>query len=467
MVELDKERLYADLKETYEKNHPKSRAFFERARKSLVRGGSHNLRLIDPFPFYDVSSRGAEVTDMDGLTYIDFWQGHFANILGHNPGIVRRALEDLFKSGLGLETGFPGSQQAELAEIILQQTGAEKIRFTTSGTLASMYCIILSKSFTGRDIVLKVGGGWHGAQPYALKGITTMGAGGLELMESAGLSAHIDSSIVMTRFNDIDDLEDKFRRFGDRLACLIVEPFLGAGGFIFGSREYIQRTRELTERHGALLIFDEVISGFRFHPGGVQSLYGISPDLSLFGKAIGGGMPVSAVAGRGDVLGLCAPDAPALTRVKFEGGTFSAHPASMAAGVVFLKHLIQNADEIYGAIGKLGSKVRTGIETIFKEHGFNVMCSGAEPGVVPQSSLVGLNFLKDHIDRITSPEQVWSPGQCDPVMREKIFKLAMLNEGINIFHGCGAVSFAHSEEHIRATLEAVDKTARLFLKYKK
>ncbi|MBN1272089.1 MAG: aminotransferase class III-fold pyridoxal phosphate-dependent enzyme [Candidatus Aminicenantes bacterium] len=467
MIELDKERLYAYLKETYEKNHPKSKAFYERAKKSLIGGGSHNLRLIDPFPFYDVSSRDAEITDKDGITYIDFWQGHFANILGHNPDIVCEALEDLFRNRQGLETGFPGLYQTELAEVIRRQTGAEKIRFTTSGTLASMYCILLSKSFTGRDIVLKVGGGWHGAQPYALKGITSMGTGGLELMESAGLSAHIESSIVMTRFNDVEDLEDKFQRFGDRLACLIVEPFLGAGGFIFGRKDYIQRARELTEHHGTILIFDEVISGFRFHARGVQSLYGIVPDLSLFGKAIGGGMPASAVAGRGDILSLCDSSAPVDKRVKFEGGTFSAHPASMTAGVVFLNHLIKNEEKIYNKIGKLGETARAGIEKTFQGYGFNVRCTGGDQKILPQSSLVGVNFLHDHIDRITSPEQVWNPAQCDPVMREKIFKLAMLNEGFNIFHGYGAVSYAHSEQNIQASLDAVDRVAQLFLQYKK
>jgi len=466
MIKLDKERLYQDLKEKYIRKHKKSEAFFRQAKQRQVRGGSHNLRLNVPFPFYDVRCQGSRVTDVDGNSYVDFWQGHFANVLGHNPKFIREALHDYLQNGEGLVTGFPGQYQIQLAELITQQTGAERIRFTTSGTLASMYSIILSKAFTQRELVLKIKGGWHGAQPYVLKGITSL-SGGQELMESAGLSQHIDSSIILTRFNDTDDLEEKFRLYGDRLACLIIEPFVGAGGFIFGHREYIKRARELTHQYGALLIFDEVVSGFRFHAGGLQSVYGINPDLSIFGKAIGGGMPVSAVAGREDVLMLCDSEAPLRSRVKFDGGTFSALPASMYAGTLYLKYLIDYADKIYIQIGQLGNKARNQIEQIFKNQGFNVLCTGLDAEVIPESSLVGVHFLHESADRITSPEQVWDTDKCDTEMREKILRLAMINEGFNIFHGYGGISYAHTDEEIQASLDAIDRFARFFLKFKK
>jgi len=466
MIKLDKERLYQDLKAKYIQKHKKSEEFFRRAEHYQVRGGSHNLRLNAPFPFYDVRCQGSKVTDVDGNSYVDFWQGHFANIMGHNPKIIREALQDFFQNGEGLVTGFPGQYQIQLAELIIQQTGADRIRFTTSGTLASMYSIMLSKAFTQRELVLKIGGGWHGAQPYALKGITNLSEG-LELMESAGLSRHIDSSIIMTRFNDPEDLEDKFRLYGDRLACLIIEPFIGAGGFIFGHREYLKRARELTNQYGVLLIFDEVVSGFRFHAGGLQSFYGVNPDLSIFGKAIGGGMPVSAVAGREEVLKLCDPETPIHSKVKFEGGTFSAHPASMYAGIVYLRYLINKSENIYPKIGRLGNTARNKIEKIFQNHGFNVKCTGLDADVTPESSLVGVHFLHESIDRITSPEHVWNTDKCDIEMREKIFKLAMVNEGFNIFHGYGAVSSAHTEKEIQASLDAVEQVARYFIKFKK
>jgi glutamate-1-semialdehyde 2,1-aminomutase len=307
--------------------------------------------------------------------------------------------------------------------------------------------------------VLKVGGGWHGAQPYALKGISVYKEG-LVSMESAGLPPYLDPSILITEFNNTQDLKDIFEALGDKISCFIMEPFIGAGGFIFGSKEYIRMARELTRKKGALLIMDEVISGFRFHPGPLQTMYGIEADLSVFGKAIGGGMPVSAVAGKEDVLRLCSPDAPSESRVKFEGGTFSAHPASMLAGIVFLEHLCQHADEIYPRIGRLGRLVRGEIESIFRSQGFNVTCTGGSNDLDIESSVIGVHFLKQGTGRITSPNQVWNAAACDFEMREKIFKLAMLNRGFHIFHGFGTISSAHSDRHIKASLNAVEQIAK-------
>jgi glutamate-1-semialdehyde 2,1-aminomutase len=322
-----------------------------------------------------------------------------------------------------------------------------------------MYAIILSKAFTQRELVVKVGGGWHGAQPYVLKGITQY-EDGLNQIESAGLSTDIDSTIVLTKFNDEEHLEKTFYEYGDKIACLIIEPFIGAGGFLFGNTEYLNKVRELTSRHDALLIFDEVISGFRFHAGALQSLYGIDPDLTVFGKAVGGGMPVSAVAGRADVMDLFNPDANPAHRVKFEGGTFSAHPASMLAGLTFLEYLIQNEKDIYSKIGRLGERVRSGIEEIFSHYGISVKCTGGSGSLGIRSSLIGVNFLHKRLDNLRFPEQIWNPIISDIELREKIFKLAMLEEGFNTFHGYGAISTAHSDEDIQGSLDAVERIAK-------
>ncbi len=456
---MDRERLYRELSDAYRRTHPLSERRFRAATRHLVRGGSHNLRLFAPFPFYDTSAGGSRITDLDGHSYVDFWQGHFGNILGHNPQVVQEALARFLASGQGLATGFPGLYQDELAGLILDRLGGGKIRFTTSVALATMYAIMLARSFTGRDMVLKIGGGWHGAQPYALKGISIF-RDGLTQVESAGLPAELSASLIVSEFNNLDDLEDKFSRLGDRIACLIVEPFIGAGGFLFGTMEYIRRARDLTSRYGAVLIFDEVVSGFRFHAGPLQTLYGIQADLTVFGKAIGGGMPVSALAGRGEILDLCGPDAPAEQRVKFEGGTFSAHPMCMLAGLRFLEHLIERQAEIYPRIGKLGHRARSGIEEIFGRYGFRVKCTGIDEDVTPHSSIVGVHFLHRDLVRLTSPEQAWNPDIADVELREKIFKLAMLQEGFYTFHGYGALSTAHTEEEVQASLEAVERIAR-------
>jgi len=354
----DKGPILAELLNSYQLKHKKSAEIFTSASRSLIKGGSHNLRLFSPFPFYDIQSEGSKVADIDGNTYVDFWQGHFSNILGHNPKVVLDALQEYMSRGQGLITGFPGEYQYKLAQLILRKISADKIRFTTSGTLASMYAIMLSKAFTKRDKVVKVGGGWHGAQPFVLKGITEY-KDGLNQIESAGLSKDIDSTIVLTKFNNVEHLEKTFKKHGEKIACFIIEPFMGAGGFLFGQAEYLNKVRELTSQFNSLLIFDEVISGFRFHAGALQSLYGIDPDLTVFGKAIGGGMPVSAVAGRADIMELFSPETDPVNQVKFEGGTFSAHPASMLSGLIFLEYLLQNEKDIYPRIGRLGEKVRS------------------------------------------------------------------------------------------------------------
>jgi len=456
---MNKVALLDSLITEYRKTHPKSEQFFFESSGSLIGGGSHNLRLFRPFPFYDADCRGSKIMDLDGNTYVDFWQGHFANILGHNPEVVSSVLCDRLGKNSGLTTGFPGTLQRNLAEVIIKRSYAERIRFTTSGTLATMYAIMLSKSFTGQELVMKAGGGWHGAQPFVLKGITEYD-NGLHKMESAGLSSEADVLVLTTRFNDIRHLEDQFSEHGERLACLILEPFIGAGGFIFGHKEYLQAARDLTKKHGALLIFDEVVSGFRFHAGALQVLYGIEPDLTVFGKAIGGGMPVSALGGREDVMALCGPDAPRGKRVRFEGGTFSAHPLSMLAGLTFLNHLITNEEDIYPRIGRKGQSIRSEIENIFDSFGFNVRCTGGSDDIKFGSSVIGTHFLCQDVHEVVSPEQVWNPSVCDFQMREQIFKLAMLAEGYNIFHGYGALSASHSDEDIQGSLDAVERVAK-------
>ena len=464
MTIINKNKLLRDLVAKYRSTHKKSEAFYKKTAQMEIRGGSHNLRMFDPFPFYDVSASGSRVKDMDGHTYIDFWQGHFANVLGHNPKVVLDALLAYYGKGQGLTTGFPGRFERELAELILTQLQAEKIRFTTSGTLASMYAVMLSKAFTKRELVMKAGGGWHGAQPYLLKGVTAY-RDGLNEVESAGLPRGIESTTLVTKFNDLEDLEKIFKKYGDHIACYIVEPFIGAGGFIFGHKEYLQRARELTSKYGSLLIFDEVISGFRFHAGGVQTLYGIKPDLTILGKAIGGGMPAAAVAGRADILALCGPEAKPGEKVKFEGGTFSSHPATMISGIAFIKHLIRDAKKIYPRIGGFGALARKKIEAIFAAQGFNVKCTGDGDSIGVASSLVGVHFLQKELDRLDSPEQIWNPEINDFELREKIFKLALILEGFNTFHGYGSISSAHTEKEIGASLDAVERIAKAWKKY--
>ena len=456
---MDRQALWDRLVAEYQQKAAKSKTHFERALKLQIRGGSHNIRLFEPFPFYDQHCSGSTVVDLDGNGYIDFWQGHYTNILGHNPGIIREILVREFQQGGGLQNGFPGSLQAELAAELCQRAGAEQVRFTTSGTLATLYAVMLSRAFTDRKLVLKVGGGWHGSQPYLLRGVTTYRKD-LNVLESAGLHPSSVDEIALTRFDDAGDLEETFRRIGEQLACFILEPFVGEGGFLFVDQSYLEKARKLTRDYGVVLILDEIISGFRFCAGGISRLYGVQPDLAVFGKIIGGGMPLTALLGRSDILELCHPEIGEIRRVRAEGGTFSAHPASVLAGLTMIRHLAQHESDIYPKIHRLAEKARQEIPGIFQRVGVPCVCTGQTNGAIPGSSMLTVQFPLKGQSAIRSPEEVWNPEACDVELREKLLRLALVTRGFHVAHGFGSVCTAHTEADIDRLMNALEDVAK-------
>jgi glutamate-1-semialdehyde 2,1-aminomutase len=456
--------LLDELTEAYTRYSPNSGTLNEKALRFQVDGGSHTLRLTQPFPPRIAAARGAWLTDEDGHRILDFWQGHLANILGHNPEVVTLELARAFQAGFGLQTGFTDRLQVETAEILCQQVGAERVRFTTSGSLATMYAIMLSRAFTGRTLVMKVGGGWHGAQPWALKGIGfSAGNGGFQKVESGGVPAAVTDKVIVTGFNDPDRLRDHFQEYGDRLACFIVEPFLGVGGFAPATAEYLQAARELTERYGTVLIFDEVIAGFRFRAGNAGALYDLQPDLATYGKIIGGGMPVAAVAGRADILGLAGRKAGG--NVKFSGGTYSAHPSSLLAAKTFMAYLVAHEGEIYPRLAELGEKTRQGMESAFLEEGIYAHCTGHDSGVLPGSSMFMLHFPYEQDARLQRPEDWFNPAVCDITLSHEVLDLALLLEDVFMLHSHGGVSTAHTEADIEFLGEACRRAARRIKPY--
>jgi glutamate-1-semialdehyde 2,1-aminomutase len=465
MKTRDHTRLLVELAEAYAQHAPKSAALNEDARSYLLDGGSHTLRLIQPFPPRIVSAQGGWLNDEDGHDVLDFWQGHLANILGHNPEIVTSVLARAFEGRFGLQTGFPDRLQVECAEILCRQTGAERVRFTTSGTLATMYAILLSRAFTGRDVVMKVGGGWHGAQPWGLKGVgfEVQTGVGFQHVDTEGLPSTVTDAVVVTGFNDPDMLSDHLRQYGDRLACFIVEPFIGAGGIIPATREYLQTARELTHQYGTVFILDEVIAGFRFRAGDAGALYGVQPDLATFGKIIGGGMPVAAVAGRADIMSLVGSAGG--HRVKFSGGTYSAHPASLLAAKTLMTYLIAHEEDIYPRLAELGEKTRQTIEAAFAEEGIPVRCTGDGSEALPGSSMFMAHFPYEDDAQLSRPEDVADPSVCDVTLTREVLQLALLLEDVYVVHGHGAVATAHTEADIDLLGRACHKVARRLKAY--
>jgi glutamate-1-semialdehyde 2,1-aminomutase len=448
---------YDQLVDDYRARFPLSAQRHAQARSAMVDGGQHMIRLYEPFPVHIQSASGAYVDDLDGHRILDFWQGHFANILGHNPPEVTVPLSEMLAGGYGLQTGMVDELAYELAALICQQTGAERVRFTTSGSLATMYAIMLSRSYTGRSLVLKMGGGWHGAQPWGLIGVS-YGARGYRAPDSEGLPAATLNEVAVTRFNDSQALQETFDSHGSKIACLIVEPVIGAGGFIPATTEYMKLARELTQKHGALLILDEVIAGFRFRAGNAGQMYGIQPDLTTLGKVVGGGMPVAAVAGRADVMTRAGREGG--RHVRFDGGTYSAHPASMMAGKLMLNYLIENEDTVYPRLAEMGQQMRTRIERIFEEQGILARCTGYPNQAVKGSSLALIHFPVGPEVEIDSPDVASDPACCNMEVRERVLKLALLLEDVYAVHGLGALSTAHSAQDLEVLYRACERAAQ-------
>ncbi len=458
MTDHDYSALLTELAEEHHRRSPKSAAIHEKACRFLIDGGSHSIRLLEPFPPRITEAHGGWMVDEDGHRILDLWQGHMANVLGHNPEVVTSELARAFAGGFGTQSGLVDGLQAELAELVCRLTGSERLRFTTSGSLSTMYSVLMARSFTGRGTVMKAGGGWHGAQPMLLKGVSYRDGGvGFDGVDSKGLPSEFTDRIVVTRYNDLQRLEDDFNEAGDHLACLILEPMLGAGGTIAASTEYLRLARDLCTRHGALLILDEMITGFRFHAGGLGALHGVTPDLAIYGKALGGGMPVAAVAGRADVM--AESGSATGRRVAFSGGTYSAHPASMLAAKTFLTHLAEHENEIYPRLGEIGSAMRAAFESAFADAGILARCTGDVPDLDCGSSLVTVHFPLVETVVLDTPEAVFDPQRCDIELREKVLGLALLVEDVHLILAHGAASTAHTDEDVAFLGEACQKAA--------
>jgi glutamate-1-semialdehyde 2,1-aminomutase len=452
------QRFIEHIEVEYARRFPRSLAHHERYAASLLDGVSHAVRWNEPFMPIAREASGAIVEDIDGNRSVDYWQGHYANILGHNPPLIREALSATLAGGGGLQSGMLHEIEGEVADLICRCTGTETTRLTTSGSLGSFYAVLLARAFTGRERVLKVAGGWHGSQPFGLKGVAPLGVS-FDHLESEGLSASTSEEVVLTRFNDVDDLRQVFAGTGDRIACFLVEPILGAGGGMASSVEYLREARRLTEHHGALLVCDEIVTAFRFRAGDVSRLYGVKPDLFVLGKVLGGGMPVAAVAGRRDVLSLASR---ASGRVKFEGGTFSAHELSLVAARALLRHTMENEDEVYSSLASVGARLRAGLAEIARDAPVTFHVQDAPPEVVAGNSLAFLHVVRDGAACPTCPEEL--AERAHPYMTERLLKATLLLDDISVRFGIGAASTTHTDPHLDHTFAGFRQALDRFTK---
>lgn len=434
--------------ETYQKNTPVSKALFQRAKQVMPGGVSHNVHYFPPYPFFVRGAKGSKIWDVDGNEYIDLWMGHFTHILGHHPELIQEAIDKQLREGI--HWGIVFEKQVEWAEIICELVPcAEMVRFCCSGTEATMYAIRIARAFTGKRIILKVAGGWHGANSELSVGIKIP----YEKEEGIGFLSEAQNFTKLIYFNDLSQTIDTINMYKNDLAGIILEPIIGEGGFTSASIEYLKTLRSETERLGALLIFDEVISGFRVSLGGAQERFGIIPDLTTLGKIVGGGFPVGAVVGKREIIENTSPERKVKKweRILVGGGTFSSHPFTAAAGIAMLNYLKNHKQEVYPLLEENGKIIREGVSKAFNSEGVEAIVTGT-------GSLFQTHFPFEKGKNFNSPQSInqWT----DIEKREIEFRLRMLAKGVHIMHGGGALSITHSKEDIEKIIEATKEVAK-------
>jgi len=309
----------------------KSSDLFSTAKNLMPGGVSSPVRAIRPYPFYTAQANGSHITTVDGPVLIDCCMAYGPLILGHAHPHIRKAIEAQLKNGWLY--GTPAPQEPAFAKIITgDHKGMDMVRFVSSGSEATMAAIRLARGFTGKKDIVKIEGGFHGAHDAVLvkagSGATTMG-----VPDSAGVLADLVAHTRQVPYNDPEALESLLAAHPD-VAALIIEPVLGNIGPIVPEDNYLQDIREITRAHEVLLIFDEVITGYRLGIGGAQEMYGVKPDLTTLGKIIGGGLPIGAFGGRREIMEMVAPQGPV-----YQAGTFSGNPLSLTAGLATLQWL--------------------------------------------------------------------------------------------------------------------------------
>ncbi len=422
----------------------KSKALYERAKKVLPAGVSYGIRYFEPYPFYVSKAKGSKLYDVDGNKYVDFWMGHGTHILGHCPPNVVEAVKKQISNG----THFGASHEleVELAEQVVRMVpSAEMVRFTNSGTEANMYAVRLARAYTGRSKIIKFEGGWHGGYDALHIGVKLP----FNIPESAGITVGATQDTILASFNNLDDVEAKARK--EPIAAIIVEPVLGAGGCIPAEKEFLKGLRELCDSKGALLIYDEVITGFRIAPGGAQQHYGIVPDMTVFGKILGGGFPVGAFCGRKEIMEHLNP----LVYdhhsggYAFHGGTFCANPITMTAGLATLKTLEDG--KIIKDLNQKGEKVREKLTEIFEANNVDAQNTGL-------GSMFTTHFTK---------KEVKNARDTFAADRKRLmeYHLSLIQSGVFFLPThFGSISAAHTEADIEKLFSETENYAKSLTK---
>jgi glutamate-1-semialdehyde 2,1-aminomutase len=411
----------------------------QRAQLSIPGGVNSPVRAfkgVGGDPIFFSGAQGAYLSDVDGNRYIDYIGSWGPMILGHNFGPTVKAVTEQAQKALSF--GAPTEIEIELAESIISRVPSmERVRMVNSGTEATMSAIRLARGFTGRDMIVKFSGCYHGHSDSLLvkagSGVLTLG-----LPNSPGVPEDLAKHTLTAPFNDSEAIDSLMTTYGDRVACIIVEPIAGNMGCIPPQTGYLQKLQDLCRHHGTVLIFDEVMTGFRVARGGAQELYGITPDLTTLGKIVGGGLPVGAFGGRTDIMNCVAPAGPV-----YQAGTLSGNPLAMAAGLATLNHLTQ---EVYEDLTTTTQTLVDGILAAANKHGIQ-LC---------ENHVCGMFSFFFGRDEVINYDDVAGSN----VEQFNAFFHKMLEQGVYLAPSAfeaGFLSAQHGREEIGKTIEAADQ----------
>jgi glutamate-1-semialdehyde 2,1-aminomutase len=422
------------LLELWSDRRATSAALYERAQRVFPSGVTHDGRYMEPYPIYVTHADGSRKWDVDGNEYVDYWSGHGALILGHNYPSVRDATVEQAKKGT--HYGASHELEVEWGELVQQIVpSAQKVKFVSSGTEATLMAMRLARAFTGKDKVLKIQGHFHGWHDYA----TIAMAPPYDEPSSRGIPKAVRETMLAVPFRDIAALRAALDGNPDVAAVIMLAGGTGAAEQRSGN-EYLRQVRDLTRERGVVMILDEVVTGFRYAPGGCQEYYGVTPDLTTMAKILAGGLPGGAVAGRADILALLDPRNDSqwqrFGRVSHPG-TYNANPLSAAAGVACLKVVRDPA--VQKQASDTADKLRAGFDDVLKRRGVNGKTGG-------EVSLLAINFPDSKLK-----------GK-DFTFR---FRMAMQVGGVDWNGASMIVSAVHSEADVSRTVDAFDDAIEL------
>ncbi|MEN4016844.1 MAG: glutamate-1-semialdehyde 2,1-aminomutase [Methanobacterium sp.] len=415
----------------------KSEELFKEAKNYLPGGVDSPVRAYKPFPFFVRYGKGSKIFDVDGNDYIDYCLAYGPLVLGHaNYKIVSEVKKQLEN---GTAFGVPAEKEIELAKLVIEKVPcAEMVRFVNSGTEATMSAIRLARAATGKKKIVKFEGSYHGAHDSVL---VKSGSGAVGLPDSPGIPEETTKNTVLIPFNDEEALLDLVKKEDD-IAAIIVEPVMANIGCITPKNGYLKFLRKITEESNIILIFDEVITGFRIAEGGAQEYFDVTPDLVTLGKILGGGFPMGALAGKKDLMEMIAPSGSV-----YQAGTFNGNPVSVTAGLAMLKELNSG---FYNKLNKKGNKMRKGLRNILYDNSIDYKVAGL-------SSMFQVYFTEEEVYDYTSAKSA------DTEKFSQYFH-ELLKNGVFIPPSqfeCCFLSSMHNNEEIERTLEITGSALKL------